>query len=109
MHYAANVELAFNSVEHKACFIFIYLMCAYLLFKVNIFKNRVLFYLFLRCVRKGRGIYTLQNVLQLISLEKELGNNKFRPASTNIILPDSNLSLSAANNLNIISDDSFFD
>ena len=24
MHYAANVELAFNSVEHKACFIFIY-------------------------------------------------------------------------------------
>ena len=37
MHYIPNVEMAFNSVEHTACLVSIIFLCAYFLFKVNIF------------------------------------------------------------------------
>lgn len=105
MHYVANTDLAFDSVEHTACFIFIYLMCAYLLFKVNIFKNRVLF----KLLWASRGIYRLLNVLQLINLKKESVNAKYQSLKTSFILPYLNLLHSASNKLNIISDNSFFE
>lgn len=44
MHYVPNVDLAFDSVEHA--FVYIFLLCTCLLFKVNIFKNQVLHFLF---------------------------------------------------------------
>jgi hypothetical protein len=93
MHYTPNVELAFNSVEHTPRMLVVYFLCAFLLFKVNIFKNYVLRAL------KLRNISTLQSASQLPNLIIKSENTKSKNLHK----------LNTEGNLNSISDESFFE